>query len=31
MLQKPAGKLVALNFVMWMVITGGVFALMFCI
>ena len=30
-LQKPAGKLVALNFVMWMVITGGVFALMFCI
>ena len=30
-LQKPAGKLVALNFVMWMVITGGVFALMFCV
>lgn len=26
-LQKPAGKLVALNFVMWMVITGGVFVL----
>ncbi len=26
-LQKPAGKLVALNFIMWIVITGGVFAL----
>lgn len=26
-LQKPAGKLIALNFVMWMVITGGVFVL----
>lgn len=28
-LQKPAGKLVALNFVMWMGITGGVFVLVF--
>ena len=27
-LQKSAGKLVALNFIMWIVITGGVFALM---
>ncbi len=29
-LQKPAGKLVALNFVMWMVLTGGVFVLVWC-
>lgn len=28
-LQKPAGRLVALNFLMWMGITGGVFALVF--
>ena len=30
-LQKPAGKLVALNFVMWMVLTGGVFVLVWCL